>query len=388
MTQSILSAIFKVSFFLLFIGGGFLAFVGVPFRPFFVVFLLIFALPLLPNKNIPISFYVFASIILISGYLNGSSSKEVLYFIRFFITPSLVLIFLRTVVGQFNLTRIFRMFLFIGIIQLPVIIFQKLFYDELIVYSAVMIDITDFDFGSFYIANDPATTFYLLCLIVILLFNSKSHQYITLPYFWVGYFAFTILITNARMAHILLALVLLAFFLMKMSLKNILSGAVLLVFIVISLYFSGFLDQLLENFQDLVWRITFDVDEYSSYENFAAGRYSREAAVLYYLNEPLKFFGDGPSKYYDPVTQEYLVGNNGLIFTFYSEIGLLGLGAGYMVIYSIAREFSDKRVAFIPILFSFCMIGLTITTNVLSDMSIIFSFVLFLSINKKILYEN
>ena len=59
-------------------------------------------------------------------------------------------------------------------------------------------------------------------------------------------------------------------------------------------------------------------------EAFLSGSYGRGAAIAYYLNQDIKWFGDGPSKYFNVFSNIRMRGNTGHIFTFYSEVGLFG----------------------------------------------------------------
>jgi hypothetical protein len=109
-------------------------------------------------------------------------------------------------------------------------------------------------------------------------------------------------------------------------------------------------------------------------DKFLRGDYARGAAVLYYLSEPLKIIGDGPSKYYDPVSKEFLLGNRGQVFTFYSEVGMLGVASSFWFLFRIGAEFSS-RIRW-PLVLS--VAALSITSSVMSDASIMFAYTFFL----------
>jgi hypothetical protein len=115
--------------------------------------------------------------------------------------------------------------------------------------------------------------------------------------------------------------------------------------------------------------------ESGSMEAFKTGAYSRNAAILYYLNQPLKWFGDGPGAYFDVTNREYVLGNRGQVFSFYAEIGIIGLIISYLILFQISRNCPNKTIANFYF-FSICM--LSITSDILSDAGIILAYSIFL----------
>jgi hypothetical protein len=113
---------------------------------------------------------------------------------------------------------------------------------------------------------------------------------------------------------------------------------------------------------------------------FLQGGYSRGAAILFYLSQPLKLIGDGPSRYYDPSTREYSLGNTGQIFTRYSEIGLVGLITSFWILYKIGKSVSFASTSMrIGTFLVIC--ALTLTSSVMSDASIMLAYNIFLRTN-------
>lgn len=117
--------------------------------------------------------------------------------------------------------------------------------------------------------------------------------------------------------------------------------------------------------------------ESGNMEAFKSGKYSRNAAIFYYLSEPIKWFGDGPGEYYDVTSREHFLGNTGQIFTFYSEVGIIGLLISYFILFQMSRISSNKIIAN---LYFFAIFMLSITSNILSDASIILAYNIFLFI--------
>ena len=115
--------------------------------------------------------------------------------------------------------------------------------------------------------------------------------------------------------------------------------------------------------------------EEGNMEAFKSGEYSRNAAILYYLNQPLKWFGDGPGKYFDVAEREYVLGNRGQAFSFYAEVGIIGLIISYLILFQISRICPNKKIGNLYF-FSICM--LSITSDILSDAGIILAYSIFI----------
>ena len=111
-------------------------------------------------------------------------------------------------------------------------------------------------------------------------------------------------------------------------------------------------------------------------ESFLSGNYGRGAAVAYYFNQPIKWFGDGPSRYYNVFSNTKTLGNTGHLFTFYSEVGLFALITSFLIFLLIA--FPGKgwrnRFSWIGILSFLAILLLSFTTEVMNDISIILIF--------------
>jgi hypothetical protein len=129
--------------------------------------------------------------------------------------------------------------------------------------------------------------------------------------------------------------------------------------------------------EDLRFSITANLNTQKS-TTFQSGGYGRGAAFAYYLNQDLKWFGDGPSKYYDPVTKGYVLGNTGHILTFYAEVGLLGLVCSYIVFYFMQRsKRSWLSLSVIDILAIGSIVGLGIVIPVMNDISVVLAYCIF-----------
>jgi hypothetical protein len=144
-----------------------------------------------------------------------------------------------------------------------------------------------------------------------------------------------------------------------------------------SLQWLGFMESFGEKLDNTIEQITFEGDAQEAEDAFLSGNYSRGAALLYYLDQPMKIIGDGPSRYYSPVTREYVLGNTGQLLTFYSEVGMAGLLAGYIVLFVLASRHNGISSVYKAFLF-FVVSIITITTGVMNDSSIMLTYAMLL----------
>ncbi|MCB0490376.1 MAG: hypothetical protein KDC99_18000 [Cyclobacteriaceae bacterium] len=317
-------------------------------------------------------------IVMLSARINGSSMRDLLLFFRFIIIPFSMYYLVEVTINEQNWIRILKWCTLLAVVQLPVILFQKMAYRSLISSSAIFIAEEDFDFGTFFTADDPALAFFMFCMLVTTLFSKqvlKKHKLALLTIL-----SFTILIANAKIMHFVLLIGWSIYLIRNFKLKTFMSLAVSVVFLIGLLHFSGLAANLEKNISDSISKMQFENITPEAEMRFLEGTYSREVAVIYYLTQPINWFGDGPSRYYDPTSREYVVANTGQVFTFYSEIGLVGLILSYLTLLLIAFHVGSLKLS--SFLIWFALSVLTVTTSVMSDASIMLTFVMFLKINK------
>lgn len=374
--------LFYACFILLFVIGGSISFTGIiPFRMAYVAFLPMVMMPFFRPKfdSVFIITIIFTIHIFLSAFLNGLSLTYVITFFRFVLIPYSMYYVVKKYCTPKTIKKIINICMALGMIQLPIIIFQKSFYDTLIQYSAVHVIQIDFDFGTFYTANDPATVYFILGLILFMLFDKNGSEFIKNKGVKIIWLATTVLITNSKLLSFVMLSVFGVYFLMNIKLKQIAISLLIISSVASVIVSLGFADNLKENIELAVSDLTLSGgDSRAEIKAFLEGKYSRQAAVLYYLSQPIKFIGDGPSRYFDPITGEYSLGNRGQIFIFYSEIGLIGLFLGFLILFFMQRSYSDTSLKFRMGLFIIISL-LTLTTSVMSDASLIFMYNIFLS---------
>ena len=377
-----LSLVFWLSYALAFCIGGLITFFGVPFRLAYVSFLPLIMIPFLGVKlsKAFTAFIIFFLYIVFSGLANKMSSLNIVLFFRYVITPFSMYFLVTNYLTSRNIKRVLWISIAVAMIQLPTMLIERAFYTDLVRYSAVSIERVDFDFGTFMINGDPAMTFLLLSVLVFLLFDGDNNQFVKRKTFKIAWLTATVLLSDSEMSHLILIGIWLYYVSIHANLKKAASvvGASLLVAILI--FSTSSWKEMNESVEDTIKQLSFsDVNE-ADERAFLEGKYSRQAAVLYYLNEPMKLIGDGPSKYYNAIEKENVVGNTGQLFTFYSEIGLLGMLIGYGTLLIIALD-SDRVSTQMRIPCIISIVAFTATTSVMSDVSMMLTFNLFMSTN-------
>ncbi len=329
--------------------------------------------------NVTKIFLIFLITIIISGIINGSSLKEIFLFTRFIVTSYSMYYLASIYITHKNAKKIISLCITIGMIQLPVLILQRLLYDTLIPHSAVFVMEIDFYFGTFFINNDKVLSLFLTGAILFLLFDAKNNYFIKHRYFKAVWLTLSVFISNSIVSHLVLIIIWLYYFLRRFSLIRIFRFSALLVLVVSSFAAFNYLDTWSDFLKLSITKII--LKQAGNEEAFFEGNYSRAAAIAYYRSQPIKLLGDGPSRYYDPITRKYLLGNRGQIFIFYSEIGLIGLLLGYLILYRMAKSPGAMKKN-ILVLFFISIAALTLTTSVLSNAGIMLAYNIFLRTNK------
>jgi len=262
-------------------------------------------------------------------------------------------------------------------LQLPVVIFQQAVYFRLPESLTTGSSFADFDFGTFPFKADASMSFFLILNNIFLLFDSRNkiidkkfHFPITL---WL---TFTVIFAHSNMSKILLISIWLVYIVFRPSLKNvvsILAGAILIAGI---LQLTNNLMPTLDGFQ-----MSFSTNtRLKDVDNYLAGEAYRGGAISYYLENDLLLIGEGPGRFYDPITRTLIRGNVGHIFTFYSEVGALGLLISFLIFYFIAKE-HVKRLSIAAWLYLFAMLAMGLTVDVMNDASVFFAYCIFTSTN-------
>ena len=374
------------------IGGGIFLLNIFPFRLFYLAPLALLLLPIygISIGNVEKAFLVFLVVIIASAAINHVSTGQFLSFLRFIGIPYAMYYLCKHFIKPHNIKKIIRICIFVACLQPPLVFIQQTFFEPI---NSVLPAATryhyeekiDFSFGSFYVSNDPAMSFFLMGLIIFLLFDSANNRFIKNRLLLAGYFTLGVLISNSQLSNMLVMLIWVVFLLRRFKMRDIIKSLGIVLATGILILSLGFYDFLHWKISDAIAQFSFEAIQNASGSDFEEGKYERTAAIYYYLTQPLKILGDGPSVYYDALNRQFTLGNTGQIFTLYAEVGIAGLLCGYWILYVMTRRnAASKKMAIVCFLI---LSALTITAFVLSDASLILAYNIFLKTNLVSQYE-
>jgi hypothetical protein len=323
--------------------------------------------------RVAVAYIILSLLVILSALLTKASLLELVAFLRIPIFSFLIYYLVNIFITSENISRIIKLCIYISVVQLPLVIFQQLFYSRFPTRFTQGINPIDFDFGTFN-ANDAPLSIFCVLIVIFLLFDNK-HNYIV-RYKWpiALWLTLTVLIVNAEILKFVIILVWGIYFLRYLSIRVFVSIIVIFSLALTILSFAGVLNQIWSDFSYSL-RSNTSTGQLQE-EAFLSGAYSRGAAISYYLNQDIKWLGDGPSKYFNVFNNIRMRGNTGHLFTFYAEVGLLGWMASVFILFLIAVPGYDAkiRISLVGILSFVAMMLLSLTTQIMNDVSIFLIF--------------
>jgi hypothetical protein len=312
-------------------------------------------------------------VILLSAIINQVSVTQLVLFLRSVAFAFLIYSLVRMFVKRDNIVTIIKLCVLVGMVQLPIMLMQFMTYDALPsrIRDGMRLYRIDYSFGTFHYKGDAAMTFFLTLLVIFLLFDYKRNYFIRYKWFVAIWLTLTVLVSNAEIMKLAIIFVWVVFAIRFLSIKTLFYLGIGLVLLAGILFSFGVFNDIIDEFS---YSLTTNLSaSESKTEAFMTGGYGRGAAIAYYLNNELEVIGDGPSRYYDAVSQEYLRGNYGHIFTYYSEVGLVGLLLSYLIFFLIAFPLRGGRiqVRWVGVLIFSVLLLLSFTTEVLPNISIV-----------------
>lgn len=377
--------LFFIIFFLLVnVIAGHLIMLG--FIPNTAVYFVIFIIPLLfkfgvRHDRFIISLLFLFLYILLIGLYKDSGFSAIFVYSKHVAYPFLSYYIVKYTVDSNNYQKILKLCVIIGVLQLPIVIAQYLFYDYLIRFSVVQISHVDFVTGTFWIKSDSCLVYFLLSMIIYYLFNQNVYLKIAQKIAIICTFTAIIMISNSDVLKFALVVVFTVFFNMYYVNKNIqfnkiVSMNLIILTVIIIVFFTDAGSLIIQRVDDLHNKQITS----GTMQRFYEGKYSRIAAIQDILYNPIKLVGDGLNVYFNPYILKYYRGVHGHFFLYYYELGFLGLIISYYVIWCNFRIYSKKIDIYgLLILFSFLL--LTTTLRPLEQISLMTTFNLFLRIN-------
>lgn len=348
------------------------------------VLIIILSGKLVKNICLAIAITLLVIVSIISAVINHIPWEQFLAFVRIPIVIYLVYdLVWRFLKKKENVYRVLHFLTFIGIFQLPILVIQRLTYSRLPEWFIYTTTLVDFGMGTF--NGDTTMAFTLVGLIILLLFDEKYNQTIKHKWLIAVWFTLTIFISNSQIQQATVSIVWFFYLIFRLRFKelgfvfvSLITLVVLSLMIVRSSVLITYAPSLntISKISKLEEVITGDVD----YTSFLNGGTARTEALSYYLNHPIKWLGNGPGSAYDTATGKRTIGGWGHVFTFYAEVGLLGLALSMFVFFIIAfpirvlRSAITIRFSWVQLLMFLSIIMVTIVKYPMGDTSISFTY--------------
>jgi hypothetical protein len=344
-------------------------------------------LKLRKNTILAATVIALAGIALISAWVNHIGLIQLLAFLRIPLTVYLVYNLVSVYLLNEKRAEFVLRFLFvIAAFQFPLIALQRFAYPLLPARFKLTTSLVDFGMGSF--GGDTSMAFALVGLVILILFEPRIGSLVKRKWLLAGWLSLTVLFSNSQIQHVTIVLIWFAYILTNLRAKTIvivsavtiISTGLLFVISQSSLMTFPFLQNTIKKVSELSNAFEEDVD----YEIFLEGGHARDAAVAYYLRQPIKWIGDGPGTVYDTSSRERSVGGWGHIFTFYPELGLLGLLISLLVFFIIAfpihitRSHIRIKVSWVGFLMFIAVCLVAIVKYPMGDSGILFTYCLLL----------
>lgn len=302
----------------------------------------------LVNRQLLISITLLGTVAIISGIINRSSLVQIVSFARIPLTAYLVYYLVAAYfTNKSRVNRVLRIMYWIALAQLPVLILQRVSYPYLpaqLKFSILQGQLNRVDFAMGTFDGDAHMTFFLIALLILLLFYENIGELVRYKWFMAAWLTLTVFVGNSQIQHLVIAVVWLLYLLSHLRPKTI---TLIGLGVALLIGTMGYLDQSgvltfspFEHTRHRAVRVFSETGRQERIDNFLAGQQSRDGAIYYYLEQDIKWIGDGPGRYYNTATRERTLGSWGHLFTFYAEVGVIGWLLSLLVFFVIAFPIS------------------------------------------------
>lgn len=332
--------------------------------------------------------------IVFSATLNKSHVVSTLvYFIFPFLPLSVYLFTYINFKEQFlTFEKVFKLFFYIGLIQLPILLIQQNLYDFLIGFnkSGQTIESVDFMFGSFFIKSDHSLGVFLLLLVATILYQRKRIAHIVLvPRMALLYLLISIFLTESNISK-LIAVVLVATTIILPIYRKYGERLVFRLGVLILILSMGIAGFSLKDEPIIQKRLGGPLGEQLSIERaekFYKERTAKRFQIVLVAAQrlPLKWIGDGPYSYFDIRSGKFTKAPHfsQLLWTYF-DLGLLGLAVVLSYLWVITGFLSLKRGIVTLFLFGILVVY-SFYTTLFSDITMLFSlfFILYRKVGER-----
>ena len=318
-------------------------------------------------------FLIFSLVLILISTITNFTDPVIssLYYFNFFLIPSSIYTFSEICINRINKSKFINFLIVVGIIQLPIILIQLNFKNQ--IASFVGISSYDVGFGSFPLANDHVMCFYLICLSTYLLWI-KDRFSIGVKILLISWFSLTIAVSNSNISLVLLAFMFLVYILQKYSINLFLYSIVILPFFFV--FCLNYPDLFLSPFSKFVFLYdnVFGNDYVAiAIEPFIENNTASRPMMTYYLMfiKENTIWGEGPYAYFNPIEGKLNFPNHSQLLWFYLDLGIFGL----LSIFLFVRTMINGLKPIWIILISFFIYSYVAVT--MGDISFVFILVTF-----------
>lgn len=308
--------------------------------------------------------------ILMSGFMNGSGWASTFASLMNVVIPLFILQLVFIAKKLFSPEGILRVLLLISLVQLPIILLQQVGYEYLMSYTAQDIVYLDIGFGTFFLKSDHSIGFFLLCLLLLFLFYPPYQTSRNVRVIYVIWWVVTILFINSKITHAILILVFVSFFIYliigRIAFKTFLWSAILLSMLCFALI-------VYVNY-DLLYELYLYID----------GRHKqpRWGPVLLAMYEPIKWLGDGPYSYYNPISKEWrIMAGHSYWYSIYYDFGVAGMLLLSSIYILVARYARCSQHNSLPIIYCALILIYGLAVHISIDAPLLLLYFVFLLFN-------
>lgn len=328
-----------------------------------------------PANHLPVFYLIILT--LTSAVVNSVSPVlTIMYMFSFILVPFFVYRFIAArVINRINRRKLFRFFILVGLIQLPVLLFQHTFALQLTHMAAKTLSVVDVGFGTFFFKNDHGLCFFLLCMIIYLLYDTELYVSKVQKTLLIIYYSVTIALSNSYISFLLLIMVFGFYFLGRLNVKRMILSALVLLLLYGAVTTLSFLQEIVgDKYEHLERKAINKEDEFDA-EKRDLSEAERGDIVMFYLAQDVSVIGNGPYNYFDPVKGEFRTfANFSQYIWFYNDLGILGVIG--VIIYYVSLYLANYKLKNYRIIFLLLIVIYSFFTNTLSDLAfnIVFAF--------------
>ncbi len=253
----------------------------------------------------------------------------------------------------------------VALIQLPVLVIQKFTYD---IFSSIrlsdkVVHEIDFSFGTFFMANDHALGFFLICFLLYASKKYRGAKFISI----LSIVIFSVLLTNSKYSYLLLLLALTYLFINHFKFGKLLVLISIPILICLAYFFLNSLD----------YNQLLNLNNAEKFYN--SGEASRQQIIFILLEQGISLFGQGPYSYFDIESGTFESAQNFSQWIWnYFDLGLIGVI--FFTTYTFIIYSQQKTKNHYSLLITCFLLFYGFFTNYTTDLNMLITYIIFIRI--------